>query len=636
MVNAEMAGPGGLDQNAAALADVHRAGVFDRVIDKLMSAMSHLCALILIFEIGILLAAVIFRYGFHQPLSWSDEVAELLLIWLAMLGSVVGVHTGQHLRLMIFVDLLPPRPKAVAEAACLALSAIVCALLAVFALQDVRMNYDLMSPVLEISPAWKMGALVIGLALTAVLFAQQFVHRATSIPRIATTIIVATLMGAMGLAFMGKGAFLGLGNLNLLIFFLGVGGACLALSVPIALCFAIAATCYVLFGTTASLEVVPARMETGMAHILLLSAPLFIVLGSALVISGMANKLVRLLVALIGHVRGGLSYALVGAIALVSGISGSKAADMAAIAPILVPEMRKRGSSDGEIVGLLAAACAMSETIPPSLILIMTGAVTGVSIGALFAEGWYPALAIAALLCVLAYFRSGAERGQEPGRAAWLEVRRLALIALPVLALPFLIRSVVVEGVATATEVATIGVVYILIVTLLIERRFDWRRFYSSLRDAAVLTGVVFLILATANAMAWGFVQSNFSATLSALAAQIPGGAYGFLVAAILAFVLLGSILEGIPAIVLLGPLLFPVARTFGISDVHFALVAVLAMGVGLFAPPVGVGFYTACAICRVDPGVVLRAIWPYLGIVVLGIVLVAFGPVFARQLGIH
>jgi tripartite ATP-independent transporter DctM subunit len=378
--------------------------------------------------------------------------------------------------------------------------------------------------------------------------------------------------------------------------------------------------------THAPLAIVPARMEAGMAHILLLSVPLFIVLGAMLDIAGMARRMVEFLSSVLGHVRAGLSFVLVGAMVLVSGISGSKAADMAAIAPVLLPEMRKRGSSDGEMIALLAASSAMSETIPPSLILIMTGAVTGVSIGALFTAGWIPAILLALMVCVLARLRS--PKGDAAVRRIdWRNAARLGLVAAPVLVLPFVIRGAVVEGIATATEVATIGIAYVLVVTLALQRRFDWKRLYDALIDASALTGSIFLILAAANAMAWGFIQSGFTSTISAWAGAVPGGAWGFLLISVVIFVVLGSILEGIPAVVLMGPLLFPAAKSLGISEVHYALVAVVAMGMGLFAPPFGVGFYTACAIGRVNPADAMKSIWPYLGVLFAGVLLIACFP---------
>jgi tripartite ATP-independent transporter DctM subunit len=256
----------------------------------------------------------------------------------------------------------------------------------------------------------------------------------------------------------------------------------------------------------------------------------------------------------------------------------------------------------------------------------MTGAVTGVSIGALFTAGWVPALILAAIVCVVARVRSSKSE-MRAVKANSKTVAKLGLAAAPVLILPFVIRGAVVEGIATATEVATIGIAYVLIVTLALERRFDWKRFYVALKDASSLTGTIFIILATANAMAWGFIQSGFTSTLSGIAGSMPGGAYGFLFVSVVIFVVLGSILEGIPAVVLLGPLLFPIAKSLGISEVHYAIVAVMAMGLGLFAPPFGVGFYTACAIGRVDPTDAVKSIWPYLGVLFVGVLLVACIP---------
>ncbi len=319
-----------------------------------------------------------------------------------------------------------------------------------------------------------------------------------------------SVLGLAVVLYLVRDLFANLGNYNLLIFFLGIGGFCIIIGLPIAFAFGVATVAYVACATTAPPDIIVTRMETGMSHILLLSVPLFILLGSILEIAGMANKLVAFLGAMVGHFKGGLSYVLVGAMVFVSGISGAKAADMAAIAPVLLPEMKRRGVKDSELVGLLASSSAMSETIPPSLILIMTGAVMGISIGALFNAGWLPALVLAGLLCIAARIRARHDTLPATRRASGRAIARLALVALPVLVLPFLIRGAVVEGVATATEVATIGIAYVLIVTLVLYRVFDWRRLFTALKDASILTGVVFLILATANAMAWAFVQSGF------------------------------------------------------------------------------------------------------------------------------
>jgi tripartite ATP-independent transporter DctM subunit len=204
---------------------------------------------------------------------------------------------------------------------------------------------------------------------------------------------------------------------------------------------------------------------------------------------------------------------------------------------------------------------------------------------------------------------------------------RAFVVALPALALPFLIRTAVIEGVATATEVSTVGVVYTIAAGLFIYRQFDWRRLYPMLIETASLSGAILLIIGTATAMAWALTQSGFSRQLVAMMEQVPGGQIGFLAVTIVVFAVLGSILEGIPAIVLFGPLLFPAARELGVHDVHYAMVVILAMGIGLFAPPFGVGFYAACAIGRVSPDAAMGRVWPYLGAVLLALIVVALVP---------
>lgn len=330
---------------------------------------------------------------------------------------------------------------------------------------------------------------------------------------------------------------------------------------------------------------------------------------------------------MLGHVKGGLSYVLVGAMYLVSNISGSKTADMAAIAPALFPEMKKTRFQTGELVALLSATGAQTETVPPSLVLITIGSVTGISIAALFTGGLLPALVLGFMLCLVVWYRNRDEDLSGVRRTPWREIGRLFLIALPALALPFVIRAAVIEGVATATEVSTIGIAYSVLAGLLIYRQFSLKRIFPMLVDTASLSGAILLIIGTATAMAWGLTQSGFSRLLAESMAGLPGGAPMFMAVSILAFVVMGSVLEGIPAIVLFGPLLFPIARALGIHDVHYAMVVILSMGLGLFAPPLGVGYYAACAIGRVNPDEGIGPIVGYMLALLVGTIIVAAIP---------
>jgi tripartite ATP-independent transporter DctM subunit len=296
---------------------------------------------------------------------------------------------------------------------------------------------------------------------------------------------------------------------------------------------------------------------------------------------------------------------------LVSGISGSKAADMAAIAPSLFPEMEKLGNDRAAMTALLAATGAQTETVPPSLVLITVGSVTGLSIAALFTAGLLPSAFLALLLCIVVWFRNRrlpvAKRARAAGTATLLNFAT----ALPALLLPFVIRSAVVEGVATATEVSMVGIVYALIAGLAIYRQFDWRRLLPMMIATASLLGVILFVTGAATAMAWAITQSGFSQTLAQAITDVPGGPATFMALSFLLF----------------GPLMFPIARGLGVNDIYYAIMTILAMILRLFTPPFGVGFYITCAIGGAEPNRTMRHLWPYLAVLAVGVLVIAAVP---------
>jgi tripartite ATP-independent transporter DctM subunit len=581
-------------------------------------------ALLVVAEIVILFAGVVSRYGLHSPLIWSDELASILFLWLAMLGAAVAFRRSEHMRMTAVVASAKPAMRAYLDlvAICAAL-----AFLLMIAWPAYEYAYEesfITTPALQIPNIWRAAALPVGIGLMA-LFAVLRLARFGDVRTVLAAVFSVALL--IGVFWLAQPWLRPLGNLNLVIFFVGVAGFCVFAGVPIAFGFGLAIFGYLALTTHTPLMVLVGRMDEGMSHLILLSVPLFVFLGLLIEMTGMARAMVAFLASLLGHVRGGLHYVLVGAMYLVSGISGSKAADMAAVAPVLFPEMKARGARPGDLVALLAATGAQTETIPPSLVLITIGSVTGVSISALFTGGLLPGVVLAITLSALVWWRYRGEDLSHVTRAKPGEIARSFIVALPALALPFVIRAAVVEGVATATEVSTIGIVYGLVVGLLVYRRFDWRRLLPMLIETACLSGAILMIIGTATGMAWGLTQSGFSRALAAAMTGLPGGSATFIAVSIAAFMVLGSVLEGIPAIVLFGPLLFPIARAVGVHEVHYAMVIILAMGIGLFAPPFGVGYYAACAIGRVDPADGIRPIWGYLLALLIGLIIVAVFP---------
>ncbi|VTU33944.1 TRAP transporter large permease [Variovorax sp. PBL-E5] len=584
-------------------------------------------ALLVLVEICVLFAGVTSRYLFHAPLVWSDELASILFLWLSMLGAAVALRRGEHMRMTALVDRVQPSTRAMLDAFALAASLAFLALVIWPSIDYAAEESFIVTPALEISNAWRAAAIPIGVGLMIVMALLRLL-RVCSLRQIAVSVLGVAAVVAL---FWFAGPLLApLGKLNLVIFFVLVVAATVFAGVPIAFSFALATFGYLALTTHTPMLVMVGRLDEGMSHLILLAVPLFIFLGALIEMTGMARAMIQFLAGLLGHVRGGLSYVLIGAMYLVSGISGSKVADMAAIAPVLFPEMVKRGAKPGDLVALLSATGAQTETIPPSIVLITIGSVTGISIAALFTGGLLPAVVLGIALCLVVHWRYRNEDLSGIEKQGWRRIGRLLFVALPAVLLPFVIRAAVVEGVATATEVSTIGIVYSALIGLVVYRQFDWRRLRPMLVETASLSGAIIFIVGCATAMAWGLTQSGFSQDLAQWMKSMPGGAYGFLAVSVLAFIVLGSVLEGIPAIVLFGPLLFPIAKAVGVNEVHYAMVVIFAMGIGLFAPPFGVGYYGACAVSKVEPAEGIGPIWGYMLALLVGLVLVAAIPWFS------
>ncbi len=609
---------------SAGLAPRRLARDWTRAVDAAIGhAVEWLCALAIVVEVCLLSAGVFFRYVLRHSIVWSDELATILFLWLSLLGAVIAYRRGEHMRMTALLRAAGGRARAVLETVSATVVALFCAGMLPPALTYLQQEQTDLTPALSLPRSYVAASIVVGLALILVLAILRMVDSDGS--------IVAAVSGGAAvvlvLGWFARPAFLTLGNFDLVIFFVGFVGACIAIGVPIAFAFGAGTLAYLATSTSVPLGIVVNRMNEGASNIVLLAVPLFVLLGLLIEAGGIARRLVDAIASLVGHLRGGLGIVLLLAMYLVSGISGSKAADMAAVAPVLFPEMERRGQKRSEMIALLSASGAMSETIPPSLVLIIIGSVTGVSIAALFTAGLLPAAVAALALMAVVIVRSRGDRTELAQRPSVRIIVRAFVIAIPGFVLPLLIRAFVLGGVATATEVSVVGIVYALLVGALVYRELDWRRAFPMLRETAALTGAIMLIIATATAMGWALTQSGFADQLANALGHAPGGRAGFMALSLIAFAVLGSVLEGVPAIVLFGPLLFPIARSLGIDEVHYAIVAILAMGIGLFAPPLGVGYYAACAIGKGETDEAAGRILPYLGALAIALVVVAATP---------
>lgn len=591
---------------------------------RLMWPVEFVASVLLVAVIGLLLTGVVSRYVLSLPIVWIDEAASISFLWLAMLGAAIAIDRNEHLRLTLFLGLIPENARAFVNTLALVVVAAVLMALIMPAVEYVQEEWYVTSAALNIPMSFRASALVFGLVLMFVLAVGHAVREST-LPHLAGAVALVTALGLLGWYF--SPVFLSLGYLNIVIFLVCIVALCLLAGVPIAFCFGMGTIAFILFSTHVPVIVLVGRIDEGMSSLILLSVPVFVLLGCVLDATGMGKAIVEFMASLLGHVKAGMSYVLLGSLFLVSGISGSKVSDMATVAPALFPEMKRRGHKPREMIALLATGAAMADTVPPSIVLIVLGSVAGVSIAGLFTSGFVIAMVLLVVLAVLARIKAARENMEGVRRAPLAVVGKALVVAAPALVLPFLIRGAVGGGVATATEVSTIAVLYAIVIGIVLYGGISLRKFYSMLVETAALSGAILLILGTASAMAWALTQTGFANQLAGYMTNLPGGWFSFMLVSIVVFLVLGCVLEGLPAIVLMAPIMFPIAARLGINDIHYSMVVVTAMNIGLMAPPIGIGFYIACKIGDVSPDEAMSAIWPYLGALVVGLLLIAAIP---------
>src|SRR3954454_8627051 len=410
--------------------------------------------------------------------------------------------------------------------------------------------------------------------------------------------------------------------------------AALAAAMPIGLVLALSALVYVWTGDTLPGQIFAQQMARGIDNFVLLAVPFFILVGYLMEGNGMSVRLIALLQRGVGQMRGGLEVVMVLSMVIFSGISGSKMADVAAVGSVLVPAARKSGQKPGDAVALLAASAVMAETIPPCVNLIILGFVTNLSIGGLFVAGLLPSGLMALALIVLSIIL-----GKRPEPAAEAEPRAevsgLWSGAIASFGLIFMIFFGFKSGFATATEISAFAVVYAIIVGSIVFRELSFRTAAHSFVQSATRSGLVLFIVAAAQSLAFVLTLQQVPHAVGDIMLSLSAsqGTWLFMLLSIAVLIVMGSVLEGAAALIIFGPLLMPVAVKLGIDPLHFGVVLVVAMGIGLFAPPLGLGLYGACLIGNVPIEQTVKPIMGYLGLLLLCLLVIAFVPAISTAL---
>ncbi|HFD15450.1 MAG TPA: TRAP transporter large permease [Rhodospirillales bacterium] len=408
----------------------------------------------------------------------------------------------------------------------------------------------------------------------------------------------------------------------------------LLLGVPIAFTLGISSLITVIWMDLPPL-VVFQRMAAGMNVFALMAIPFFIYAGELMLHGGIADRLVRLASAAIGHVRGGLGLVNVVSSMLFGGISGSAVADASALGSTLIPIMRRKGYDADYAVNVTVTSATIGLTIPPSHNMIIYSIAAGgtVSVASLFLAGFIPGILTGLCLMVAAYVvavRRGYPRDRFPGVRAILVA---ALEALPGLVTAVIIIGGVLSGVFTATESSAIAVIYAILVTAFFYRTLTFEAFLTATRNAVRTTAIVLLVIGTAAAFGWLLALNQVPARLFALLQAISDNEYVLLLIINLILLFLGTFMDMAPLIVITTPIFLPIVTELGMDPVQFGIILMINLGIGLVTPPVGSVLFVGCAVARIRIEDTLRSIWPFYLALLAAVLLVTYVPAVSMTL---
>ncbi len=595
----------------------------DRLTRPLLWIVDAIAGLLLAADLLVVAASVICRYAFNDPLEWADDVARGLMVALSFFGAAGALARGENVGVAFFVERLPAPVRRLVDATGSLFVAITAVAVAWNTLEMGRLTIGQTTGSglpLELT-FYPMG--VAGLCMAA--FALDRLAR-NRLADIAAAVGIAIVLA---LAWYGWSEYAPDTMPDPLWLMLAAFIVCLVGGMPIGFVLALSALVFIWIEGSLPGVIFAQQMARGIDNFVLLAIPFFILVGYLMEANGMSVRLIELLERLVGRMRGGLNVVMVLSMVIFSGISGSKMADVAAVGSVLIPAARKSKQNPGGAVALLAASAVMAETIPPCINLIILGFVANISIGGLFVAGLLPAGFMAVVLIVSAIVFGTRIPAAEWNAQARTPMAQLWGGAVVTVGLIVIIFGGFKSGFATATEISAFAAIYALVVGGVVFRELTWRSAARTFVNSATRSGLVLFIVAAAQAMAFVLTLEQIPHALAELLIGLSttGGTWLFMVLSILILIFMGSVLEGAAALIIFAPLLVPVATQIGIGPLHYGVVLVVAMGIGLFAPPLGLGLYGACLIGGVPIEVTIRPMIRYLGLLFLCLLVIAFVP---------
>ncbi|HKS02306.1 MAG TPA: TRAP transporter large permease subunit [Arthrobacter sp.] len=579
-------------------------------------------------ELVVILLNIMVRVVTGDSVLWTQEVSEIALLTIAFVGGAIAYPKGAHMSVQALVMRLPaswkPYLAALVDGLVFVMSAGSFALFIPTMVQQLEEKTPILQlPVFWVSLPFSVGMVLIAWFALLKLWRQP--RRAVLVAVGITAVLAAAVLFAQPLFYYASPNLL-LGVVLVALF------ALLFLGLPIAFVLALASGIYLYLGGISEVSAIPIGMASGAKGFVLLAIPFFILAGTVMNSAGLTLPLAKLVDALIGHLRGGLLQVVVVTMYIFSGISGSKVADVAAVGTTMRGMLEERKYARGEVVAVLSASAIMGETIPPSIVLLILGSITTISTTTLFLAGFVPAAFLALVVMGLVFFRAKKQGGVSSPKATWRARGTATFFAIPTLLLPVGMVVGILSGFATPTEVSSVAVAYAFVLAAA-YRRGSKRLLGDTLRETTTTAGMVLCIIAAASPLAQTLALAGVSQQIHDLMSGLGDSPVLFMLFTIVLLIIMGQLLEGLPAVLIFAPLLLPIATDFGVNPVQYAMVLIIAMGIGSFAPPAGVGFYVACATGLETVEKSLKHFWPYLIAVFIGLLVLAAVPWFSTFL---
>ena len=596
------------------------ASVILKWLDALLGFLAVLCLFGFILDV---LAGVIARYVFNASFRWTEEVGTLLFSWMIYIGFALGLRMGKHVSMSLLRSALPERYRPVLDFVVDIIVAYTIVVLMFSGWQIFQISSGV-TPALQ-WPNWTRyfiipGTCAVGLVYLVFSRAETVRRAGPGVAAVAVGFMLYYLTFHTGIVSMPATS----PSLLMVIAFV----VTLILGVPVAFSLLIGA-----YVATWGYQLLPPpavvhNMVVGGAKFVLLAIPFFLTAGYLMNAGGLTKRLIDLALSLVGHFRGGLAQVNIVASLLLGGLSGSSSADAAGTSKVFVPEMIRNGYSKAFSCATTSASSILANIIPPSIAMLIFASMAEVSVGRLFVAGIFPgiimALSMMATVYIAALVRDYGRAGQRAPLAAVSRALKRAGLAL---LLPVFIIGSIRFGIMTATEAGVIAVLWAFFLGKFFYRAYSWRELYETMKACSIDAAIVGFLISVSAPFAWVLIAEQIPQQLIGWLLTLTASRIGILLLMNVVFLVLGTVLDTVAAMLITIPLFLPLMMEIGIDPIHFGIILIINLMLGNLTPPVGLLVFITSSIVEVEPEKVFREITLFLATLIVGLLFVTFVP---------